>query len=84
MSRHSQRTIAKNPNPTTYTRELFEVAHMSFMVIDHPKRARRSAFAPSCTLTSHRFSPALSRRAWEPHCANWRTAWMNWRPRYDP
>lgn len=37
MSAHSVKTRNRHPNPTTYTREAFEVAHITFEVANHPE-----------------------------------------------
>lgn len=37
MSTHSDRAQGRHPNPTSFKREVFHVAHVTFEVCDHPK-----------------------------------------------
>lgn len=43
MSAHSPKNRARHPNPTTYRREPFQVAHIRFEVCDHPDHGKTFA-----------------------------------------
>jgi len=46
MSAHSMKSKGRHPNPTTFDRKLFKVAHMTFETIDHPTDGATFALIP--------------------------------------
>lgn len=47
MTSHSRKALRRHPSPTTFERERFEVGHILFEVIDHPKHGPTFAIRPT-------------------------------------
>ncbi len=52
MSAHSTKSRARHPEPTTYVREPFPVAHLAFEICDHPDNGVTFALIAGDPLTA--------------------------------
>lgn len=60
MSSHSLRPKTKHPNPKTLEREQFEVAHITFEVIEHPTNGNTFALIPGQAMHAKDRKPLFS------------------------
>ncbi|WP_417257372.1 hypothetical protein [Celeribacter sp.] len=60
MSTHSVKAKARHPDPSDFDRELFEVAHITFEVVDHPEYGQTFALIAGHALHAKDRRPLFS------------------------